>query len=466
MIKRRRKPRASSTSTPSQVSRPGVPVKKRTTSRAMQSEPYQNSEIRRRPSSSLPTRHPKGERRSRTVQSSVQKKRQMSQPTSLRRQKSPRRRLRRRFVLSVFVLALLILLCYALPQFRVYKVEISDQLYLPKAVLEKEARLPLGFHIFSLSNGSWKDRILGRLKREETALAANLSSLTDVSIRFRFPSTLWISGKHNGHFYYFQTPQQVLVIDDSGYIFGVGDSPSTALADAASVVPSLNDGVVILPQWRYLGYSKTMAPNESLSLQYQRYERLPLTWIQGMEAWHQLKAQLELVDQKTPSDWAYAPQVDAFEVDDRSFFFNLNLQGLADMSDEAAAAIHQVTIRISKVSAQAQIRWLKNALKMGYLNNLGEGVLDLSHPQYIFVPKAQWVVDPFGQTEGKRGSSTTGPQTSESSVSEVPSTASQMSESIPQMPPENTQSRNISTTSTKPQLDDSIEFATRQTPSP
>lgn len=280
---------------------------------------------------------------------------------------------RGRLALSLLLIAGALIFVWLAPWFRVHRIRVEGQAYLDARTIETASGLSAGTHALQLINGSAGQRLQGRSAEAERAVLQALPNIQSVTARFVLPSEALLTVELKPASAYLQSGSRYWLIDDAGYA-AAELMPGDALpAGARYLLPPLADGQV--SEW----------PSE-LSVG----ARLGSAAVRTLSSAGRLTALLAELDQSVPDGLSLRDDIQSVQLSGQNLIVALNLTGEPDVSDAAAEVLKAVRIQVNpdRADCREQLRWLRYALRSGQMNDLGEGVLDLSGRQRVFRPQA------------------------------------------------------------------------------
>lgn len=277
-------------------------------------------------------------------------------------------------VLAAGAILLVFILIAVLPWFRARRVEVSGNEWIPADDIIKAAEIRTGQHFLSVGNGGLWNKIIGRSAEAEARLKEALPDLSEVRVAFHFPSTMLISVTTRPATAQIISGSDRVIVDQAGYIKTVVTPDQMASSEEANTLPIIVD----LSEGEQNAVDVDLVPGRRLS---RRIAKIA----QDCAAYEEVTRKL---DEATADGMHLANDLYTVTTDGDCFVFTLDMTDEEAFSEAATNVLREVRVKIDfeQRDLEAHLRWLRYALRSGAMNDLGNGVLDLTHIQRVFVP--------------------------------------------------------------------------------
>ncbi len=287
--------------------------------------------------------------------------------TSLRKyrqiQSEIRRRLVWRFVITFTLLAVIAICVWLLPWFRIQRYEVEGNTFHSTADIVERAGVPIDTHLISAVNGSLKEIISGRSVDAEERLYELLPEAESITCVVSFPSTLRIEIAERTPQYRYLGESGWTMIDSAGKVI------ITGVADPPFGVPEYRGEIDAV-------WSKKEG------------ERLPSARAELARKTALLRSDLRRQDEETEDGWTLADDLATVSLENGQVIFSLDLSGEPRMTDAVVEEYGKIFFRLDPEAegADEALLWVRNVVRGGALSGLGDGSIDLSGKQKVFVP--------------------------------------------------------------------------------
>ena len=279
------------------------------------------------------------------------------------------------FKISAAIICLLLGLALSLiallPQFYLQEVEIMGNEHLSEQELVDFLKVKKGQHLITLLKGDLWQVLQGRNANMERRLEENYPLISQVRCWVKVPGKLLIKVKESTPIAYLQVPGGYANIDADGRILAIN------MGEAASGVPlikGLDTGKLhinqLFTQIKQRSFANAIAFMDNL-MRSDADSADKLNLISALKSIHLMP---------DASLWLE---------------FSFNLQ---DNENSDSLLVH---VGSDIADYANSIYWLRNTKQVGALDNLGNGYLDLTHEQKVFVKSADNVANNAGNQNGK-----------------------------------------------------------------
>ncbi len=327
--------------------------------REVRPEKQKNNQTGRRPPQSTEgvVRHAKNARRSTRdeTNTSLRKYRQI--------QSEIRRRLIWRFIVTFSLLAVIAICVWLLPWFRIQRYVVEGNTFHSTADIVERAGVPTDTHLINALSGSFKQIISGRSVDAEERLYELLPEAESISCVVSFPSTLRIEIEERTPQYRYMGESGWTMIDSAGKVI------ITGVADPPSGVPEYRGDI-----------DAVRGKKEGEQLPSARAELARKTAL--------LRSDLRRQDEESKDGWTLADDLASVSLENGQVLFNLDLSGEPRMTDSMVEEHGRILFKLDPEDEDAEeaLLWVRNVVRGGALTGLGDGRIDLSGKQKVFVP--------------------------------------------------------------------------------
>ncbi len=265
-----------------------------------------------------------------------------------------KKRIRRPHKGTIVILCLLILsglFVFFLPQFYISQIRVSGQRVLTKEDIMIKTHIRTGEHILSGVSGSLADIFSLRHPDKEKLIKETFPYVKEVTVRSEFPSVLSVILEERIEVAYISIQDGFLIIDADGVALEVMNRTMTP------AVPVI-EGLIV----RSIDLGSVAEVDKQ---DYLKQTAVVLTCVFNADM--DTRAEIRLLDTIT----AIRP------VGENTAYMKLTLPDEGGILNVKVAASDDIC---------EDMLWLRFALSQRKLNGLGEGILDLTTSQRVFVP--------------------------------------------------------------------------------
>ncbi|NJP40954.1 FtsQ-type POTRA domain-containing protein [Oscillospiraceae bacterium HV4-5-C5C] len=254
-----------------------------------------------------------------------------------------------RTLLIVVAVLSIIFILVAAPAFYARQITVSGQSRLETAAVTEASGLYQGQHLLKGLELPW-GLFTGRYKKAEQKILASSPYVKTARVRVSFPGAISITITERQPAAYLKLEDSYVVLDEEGIVLGFTEAGET-LNEAVPYIAGISTSAAVLGQ--------------SIVSQSPAAVSRALTLIKAVQTSDRSNAYgVTLLSSMT--------QVSSPDTD--STYFSLRLQG-----DDI------LTVKLSAASTYADaLNWLSYAVSQNKLQNLGQGVLDLTAEPYVF----------------------------------------------------------------------------------